>query len=232
MRTGRILIFCSFCAFLLLAGCADPGANSPPTASITDFVVTGAGTAAVNGEYREFGTSPDLLPTPRYINQNGYQLFAAYENYTDRYWAIDMTQQNSVADPAAAFSYISGITDPGSLPPSTGWIAGTLTGPPSSVSRSAITGVTSTIGNTLTAHYTFSDPEGDGDASEYQWYRSNSSTDTTGGTAIPGATGITFDTTGADDNTYLRFKVTPVDDLGNRGTPVISGPSFKINGGS
>jgi hypothetical protein len=93
-------------------------------------------------------------------------------------------------------------------------------------------GNTATTPNTLTAQYHYSDPDSDAEGiSEYQWYSFNDDTSATGGTAT-GVTSLDYPTTGADANKYLRFQVTPVDNKGNHGDPVLSGPSFKIGGGT
>lgn len=90
-----------------------------------------------------------------------------------------------------------------------------------------------TVGDTLTGHYTYFDPEGDPEgASVYQWYRDN--------VAIPGATGITYLTTQADLNKTIVFEVTPValTGIATPGIPIrssgiiITAPVVVSSGGS
>jgi len=60
-----------------------------------------------------------------------------------------------------------------------------------------------TVGDTLTGHYTYYDPEGDLEGvSLYQWYRD--------GVAIPGANSITYVVTANDLGKTIVFEVIPV----------------------
>ena len=73
-----------------------------------------------------------------------------------------------------------------------------------------------TVGETLTGHYTYYDPEGDLEGvSLYQWYRDN--------VAIPGANSITYITTANDLGKTIVFEVTPVSLTGTSpGLPIRS----------
>ena len=72
------------------------------------------------------------------------------------------------------------------------------------------------VGDTLTGHYTYFDPEGDPEGvSTFQWYRD--------GVAIPGATSITYHTTSDDAGKTLVFEVIPVALTGiSPGSPIRS----------
>ncbi|MEI6352940.1 MAG: peptidoglycan-binding protein [Candidatus Nomurabacteria bacterium] len=73
-----------------------------------------------------------------------------------------------------------------------------------------------TVGDTLTGHYTYYDPEGDPEGvSLYQWLRD--------GVAIPGATHLTYTVVTADQGHTLTFQVIPVALTGiSPGNPIIS----------
>lgn len=63
-------------------------------------------------------------------------------------------------------------------------------------------------GETLTGDYDYTDPDGLPESgTTYQWYRS--ATGTGSGTAIVGATSLTYLVDAADVGEYLRFGVTP-----------------------
>ena len=65
------------------------------------------------------------------------------------------------------------------------------------------------VGKTLTADYTYKDPENDVEgASAYQWYIATSSTGT-GEATIEGATSKTFVVQDAQNNKFIRVSVTP-----------------------
>jgi hypothetical protein len=239
MKASRILLlpFLGGALLSLLTGCANPKApdnnNSPPTASFWDFEVTGAGTAEVNGGYNLDGTWPTVPPQRQYTKTDGnYHLFTFWDyDLLLRYWGINATLQDGVVP--STLAYYNTSTSNQSAPPSSSWTAGTGGAGAPTVSRWSITGDTATTGNLLTAHYHFSDPDGDGEGTSlYQWYRFEfeSETDTLSGTAV--GTSITYTTVAEDATRWLRFQVTPVDDQGNQGDPVLSGPTFQINLGT
>ena len=65
--------------------------------------------------------------------------------------------------------------------------------------------------STLTATYTFTDPEADGESgSIIKWYRSDDNSGTNK-TSISGATSLTYTLQGADVGKYISFAVTPND---------------------
>ena len=248
MKASRILLLPLVTALLLnLAGCPDPQSqgNLPPTASFWDFKVNGAGTLTVNGGYNLDGTYPIVLPNGqrKYTKTDGtYKLFAFYYDdpplYLDnnRYWAIDTNLRESEANPSNFSYYFHNPSFPNlSSPPQNGWTAGTGAAGAPTVSRWAIQGDTAsaTPGKILTAQYNFTDPDGDAEGTSlFQWYRfdAEAETDTSLGTAL--GTSKTYTTVAEDATRYLRFQVTPVDNKGNHGDPVLSGPSFKIGGGT
>lgn len=68
-----------------------------------------------------------------------------------------------------------------------------------------------TVGEQLTGHYTFTDPDGDTEAgSAYRWYRSDDDTGT-GKTVISGALSRLYTLQGGDRGKYISFEVTPGD---------------------
>ncbi|WP_268224462.1 MBG domain-containing protein [Sinomicrobium oceani] len=68
-----------------------------------------------------------------------------------------------------------------------------------------------TVGEQLTGHYTFTDPDGDTEAgSAYRWYRSDDDTGT-GKTVISGALSSLYTLQGGDRGKYISFEVTPGD---------------------
>jgi len=238
MKASRILLLPLVTALLLnLAGCPDPQSqgNLPPTASFWDFKVNGAGTAAVNGGYNLDGTYPTINPQRKYTKtDDAYFLFAFYSSIDFfRYWGIHASLQDNIDPVILSYYNTSASNQP--APPSSSWTAGTDAAEAPTVSRWAIQGDTAsaTPGKILTAQYNFTDPDSDAEGiSLSQWYRfdTETETDTSLGTAL--GTSKTYTTVAEDANKYLRFQVTPVDNKGNHGDPVLSGPSFKIGGGT
>ena len=100
-------------------------------------------------------------------------------------------------------------SDPGNPPTNSAPTAG-------NVSISDEDGGSAVVGDTLTGHYDYSDSDGDAEGtSTFSWIRS--------GTAIPGATSITYTLVAADDGEMVSFEVTPVAVTGElTGTPVRS----------
>jgi hypothetical protein len=86
------------------------------------------------------------------------------------------------------------------------------------------------IGSAETGSYTYSDGNGDPQAtSTFKWYRSNDALGT-GKTAIAGATSITYTLAPGDDGKYISFEVTPVSSVApTTGTPVESALRGPIN---
>jgi hypothetical protein len=209
---------------LTLSGCPSPiitplpPANTPPTAVFSDFEVTGAGTAGVNGFYRENGVNEGM---PKYDRVGGgyFMYFLTADEYGNvPLWAI---QDLIVGTLDTAHYYNSNSTQ---TPPIGTWSAVLGSAPDAAVSHSAITG-TPASGGTITCTYVFSDADSDAEgASILQWYRFTASTGTSGGTAIPGATSASYTCAPADSGCFLRMRVTPVDSRGAAGAPVYSGP--------
>ena len=80
-----------------------------------------------------------------------------------------------------------------------------------------------TVGRTITASYTFSDPDGDREGdTRYQWEMAASEAGPF--TAIQGATSIQLHITGDMAEKYLRLTITPVDLFGQEGQAVSSAP--------
>jgi LruC domain-containing protein len=211
-----------------------PTINQPPTASFppTGFWVEGAGTNhPVNGYY----TVGEIFNEyPRYLQIGGsYILFEFWAGDELRHWQLN-TVLPEIPDPPspldpAKFPPLNTIPyfgpTPASTTPTEGqWFAGSGDSPAPIVLRIPISGI-QWVGNMLTGHYLFSDPNpNDTDASTFQWYRFANGTDTTGGAEITGATSQTYLTVPTDVNRYLRIQVTPVDSRGAAGKPILSDP--------
>ena len=77
------------------------------------------------------------------------------------------------------------------------------------------------VGSVLSVpDHSFSDPDGDAEGSStYKWYRCDDKIGTND-VEIPGATAQTYTTVAADEDKYIKFEVTPVDEHGLAGAPV------------
>ena len=210
-------------ALLVLAACcnhAGPGpddsTNTPPTAAFVDYTVSGAGTSAVDGDYQQNGINEGR---PRYdrVGGGGYLYYITASDASETpFWVL----HDVLGDQISIVQYYNGDGTALNAPESM-WSVGNGNPDAPSVQRVAITGTLS-VGQTLTGHYQFDDPDGDAEgASTYQWYRFANATDTTGGTAL--GTALTYQVVAADSTNFLRLEVTPVDDRGLAGTPVLSG---------
>ncbi len=103
----------------------------------------------------------------------------------------------------------------------------TLSAGAPTASNVTTTGITA-VGQMLTGHYTFFDPNNYSEgASTYRWLSATS----TGGTYVPigGAVNATRTLVAADAGTYLEFEATPVS-TATAGAPVRSGPTAQIQG--
>jgi surface antigen len=70
---------------------------------------------------------------------------------------------------------------------------------------------TTTVGETLTGNYTYTDAESDPEGtSTFQWYTASDATCTTNQTAISGATSQTYVSTTSEVNKYICFEITPI----------------------
>jgi hypothetical protein len=199
--------------------------NQPPSVSFppTGYQVSGAADTTVDGNYAETSSFGNF---PLYSQSGGSYLLFNYFAGTDpdiyRRWQLNTTTPAMGSPPALNTIPYYGPADP--ISPEGTYTAGSAASPGPTVLRMPISGNT-LAGNTLTAHYIFSDPEGDGNASTFQWYRFTNSTDTTGGTAILGATSFEYTTVNPDDSfRWLRIEVTPIDSRGAVGTPALSDP--------
>jgi LruC domain-containing protein len=199
-------------------------ANTPPTASFNDLQVSSAVTPGVNGYYRENGANEDR---PKYDRVgSGYYLYILATRDFGFRWVLHGSILPSGSSLGDATYYSSSVTD---TAPTGTWtpILGTDT---PSVQRYAITGSLS-VGGVLTGTYSYSDAENDPQGTSLcQWYRFDTSTATSGGTACAGAGAATLSYTvvATDSGKYLRLQVTPVDAGGDAGSPVLSG-AVKIN---
>lgn len=171
-------------AFTLLLGCPNPEtpSDTPPTASFRDFEASGAGTASVNGYFRENGTNEGR---PKYAQSSGSYLIYYYDaNDFVPVWVIHNELYAKDSTSLGVTTYYNGAG--GDTPPEGAWSTTGGTAPAPDLQRTSITG-TLGVGNTLTGHYLFSDPDGDAEeTSTYQWLRYASATDTMGGRRSPG----------------------------------------------
>jgi hypothetical protein len=203
---------------------ASPPANNPPTATFPSagYLISGSLTPDATGVYASDGIFNGYL---KYKQDSGtYALFRfeASDDSSKLHWGLDSSADSPINTTAS--DYYASIAD---IPPDSGWgawAAGTgSTGTPV-IQKLPISGKTTADGSTITAHYTFADLDGDAEgATTFQWYRFDDSTSTTGGIEI-GTDLVSYTTDVADDGKYLRVEVTPVDEHGATGTPVLSPP--------
>ena len=101
----------------------------------------------------------------------------------------------------------------------------TLTNSAPTVSGVGITddnGGTTVVGDSLTGSYTYSDVDGDAEGtSTFRWLR--------GGTAIPGATALTYTLLADDSGQSISFEVTPVAATGTLTGTAITSSSISVN---
>ncbi|UJF34522.1 Ig-like domain-containing protein [Paenibacillus hexagrammi] len=98
---------------------------------------------------------------------------------------------------------------------------------PPIATQTAITG-TVQPGLTVTGTYRYLDPENDGEqGTQFQWYR-GAQADGSDKTKVDGATSITYQVQADDIDKYLFFEVTPSDNRGSSGTPVIAATSSTV----
>jgi len=219
---GFVLVVALASILLACPTPTDPGTgNNPPTATFppTGYQVSGAGTTAANGNYAESGSFKGF---PQYLQSGGsYIMFNYWASDGVRHW-----QLNTSTPPVPSAPNISTIpyyAPTAATPTESTWTKGSGDNPPPSTLRMPISGSKNPWGGTLTGHFIFQDPDGDSEgATTFQWYRFITQGATTGGLAIPGATSISYTTVLADNLQWLRIEVTPVDEHGTAGTPVLS----------
>jgi hypothetical protein len=202
--------------------------NNPPSASFPPrgYGTSGAGIPAANGYFIQNGIF-NLFPI-YYQTGGSYMIFKFYNNGSPR-WGIDTV----LPEPPTAtvdFTAIPYYTVNAVLPPEGVWTTDAANaGLAPSVFRVPISG-NPNVGSLLTGHYIFSDPDGDDEVgSHYQWYRFSKSTDTDSSLATPiGSDAKTYTPIKDDlykvdlDGPWLRLQVTPVDEHGAAGSPVLS----------
>lgn len=210
-------------------------ANQAPSVSFAaenKFVVSGADdTPAVNGDYTD-SAEKTFSTFVIYDGPSGYELYVCGYLASGN-WVID-DGRGAQTSPSTAdlntMTYYNTDNTPPSHPPSSSWTnstpdAVTVTGVP-------FNGVIQSVGQTITASYTFSDPDaGDSEgASTYKWFRCSSPGD--GGTEILiGGNSVnskSYTTTVDDQGMYLKIEVTPKDNHGLAGTPVLSIASMEV----
>lgn len=230
MSWGRaFLALGAITGLFLAASCANPTSpppgNTAPQVSFNDYEASGAGTTEVNGYYRENGASEGK---PKYSQVSGaYFLFYFTSTDIGVRWAIHTSVLDNT-NPITVVPYHAADTTDA---PAGTWSRTVLGGNPApAVARVAITGSLS-VASVLTGVYNYSDAESDADASTYQWKRYATSTDTGAGTNCSGdgatTQGYTVDV--SDNGQFLRLQVTPTDDRGATGAPVLSG-AVEIDG--
>ncbi len=201
--------------------------NTAPTASFAtwDYEVSGADAAYsnVNGNY--YLAVETSFAKASYSNSSGYELFYASDTAQSPviyFWAFDddtVVIGNVDVEISEIAYYKENFDD---YPPDNdSWMDNTENSSSLSVVSVPFSGDTSGVGNQLTAYYVFSDTDGDNEGTSlYQWYRSDSEDGVY--SAISNATGVTYTTTDDDNEMFLKFEVTPVDEHGLEGTSVLS----------
>lgn len=203
--------------------------NNPPTAEFLPaeyYIVSGAGSNNINGNYYPAGYYTDDLAVDRqwYTNitsTNTNWIFYEWELFPlpGHFWWIG-TNTNK----ADAF-YVStnGLGMTNTLPQSS-WEVENGASPAPTVSPypMPITGIPE-IGQELTAHYTYNDEDGHSENNSiYKWYFCDTADDD--GFENPIYTGTNYTTSFIpDNNKYIKFSVTPVDQYGMEGTTIKSG---------
>ncbi|MGD1937746.1 MAG: hypothetical protein ACFCA4_09355 [Cyanophyceae cyanobacterium] len=88
---------------------------------------------------------------------------------------------------------------------------------------------TAQVGEVFTGNYTYSDPDLDSEAgSTFKWFRANNAGGT-GSTEIPGATNSTYTLTATDQGQFIFFEITPRDNGGQSGAPILSAATAVIS---
>jgi len=204
--------------------------DNPPVATFYDFdyLVSGAGDEGANGEYVE------SVPPAGYVDTEDYYSVPFYSNGS--YYMFRFSSKSlfwGIGTDVTANRTMMPYLIPGNVayrPPETLWEVSAGTPPAPEVRAvSPISGHPEIIGNTLRGNYIFSDIDGDAESgSIYKWYRCNSVDDT--GAEIAGADEQAYIIDSDDENFYLRFEVTPVDDSGvigrMTGSPLLSDAVF------
>jgi hypothetical protein len=207
-----------------LTACQNPSGavNDLPSVSFppTGYEVSGAGSSEVDGYYTATGTFDG---NPLYSQSGGscrlFNYWAGTGLDIYRRWQLNADLPSNI--PALTVIPYYGPEMPTSPEAPTSYTAGSAASPGPTVLRMPISGSTA-VGSTLTAHYIFSDPQGDADASTFQWQRSIDGS--SGWADIFGATSLDYSVDLGDANLWLRIQVIPADDLGDIGTTVVSQP--------
>lgn len=178
-------------------------------------------------------TTPGLFDITQTQN---YSLTILGETYTlavNNVERLSGTVKEYVFDPAIAeppllvnpyrienLLFFGDDTDTGTSIYTLGAIDVTLLGAPTATG----VGISGTleVGQTVTGNHTYSDPNGDAESgTTFQWFRADDSAGS-GRVAIAGATTNTYTTTSDDQGKFLLFEVTPRDQGGQVGVPVLS----------
>jgi hypothetical protein len=202
--------------------------NKPPSVSFPDwdYLVKKAETTTVNGGYKEQLTLINAYPW--YLQEGGANAlfnFQAVEESGVRHWGL---HSSAISGPVS-FSQVTYYSPSSVTPPETGWATAVGDAAATTVLRFPISGSLA-VGGMLTAQYVFTDPDGDSEAesgSHYQWYRFDTFTATTGGTAI-GTDSRSYTSVADDQYKWLRVEVTPVDEHGTAGTPVLTPKAVQV----
>ncbi|MBI9100310.1 MAG: hypothetical protein JEY91_17640 [Spirochaetaceae bacterium] len=200
--------------------------NQAPVASFGtwDYVVSNAEDSNFNQNY-SYVDSINVKPHYSGGTSSEFHIYAA-EIYSFYHWIIDIN--DDAFSPTAYSDVAYYIFSSSSTPPLSGWsIGATESASNLTLTEYPIHGDTSAIGNTLSAMYQYSDPDGDSEASStFIWYRCANPDDP--GTAIPDSNSLSYTTTISDNLMYLRFEVTPIDEHGFSGIPQKSDASRRI----
>jgi hypothetical protein len=199
------------------------GGAPPPGHAPTASAVSISGTPAVGQVLTGHYTYADVDSDPQ-----GVSVYAWLRNGVVIGGATAITYTVQSADVGAAITFR--VTPVATVAPSTGSpvtsAAVNIPAPTGAPVASAVSiSGTPTVGQTLTGHYTYSDPDGDPEGSStFAWLR--------GGVAITGATALTYTLVTADAGAGISFRVTPVSTIPpTNGTAVTSSPVTIAGGG-
>ena len=186
--------------------CVAGACNSVPVVAFPSrVVVSGAGTAEVNGIYIESGTYGGQL---EYEYVSGATTYTLYYDELERHWAIGT---DTVAENAL---YYAGVLVASPVP-RLGWSVLNGVDPAPIVEPQSTFDGHPYLDATVRAAYAYSDVESDLEgASEVQWYRCDTAPPATDCTAIAGANEASYVVQAADAGKYLAFEVTPVAQTG------------------
>jgi hypothetical protein len=195
---------------------------TPPTLGTPSASSVTTSTATLNGTISSINNASATIEGFNYGTSTAYGLIASS---TGSFGTGSFSESVSTLDPDTTYHVEAFATNSAGTGTSTDATFTTASAGLPTATNVTVTGTT-TIGDTLTGSYTFSDPNGNPQTSStYQWLGSPSSNGSY--SAITGATGTTCVTTSTDIGQYLEFQVTPVS-LSGTGSRAVSGPTSQI----